>query len=107
MAVTEPDVVDFISTTVDGFVELTIADHLEWDHQNEHLVLLENKIAAYLDFVESGQLEQNYPAALNRKVIFGIEVQFAPDEHGEIFLSNVKSFLESKGFGFRLQVQHR
>ena len=48
MSVDQLDKVDFISKTSEGNVELTISDHLEWDDKNEHLLILQNKINAYL-----------------------------------------------------------
>ena len=54
MSVEKIDKVDFVSTTEKGIIRLTISDHLEWASKNEHLLILQNKINAYLNFIESG-----------------------------------------------------
>ena len=40
----------------DENVVLTITDHLEWDIENEHLLILQDKINAYLGAIEDGEL---------------------------------------------------
>jgi hypothetical protein len=40
---------------------LMLADHLNWNNEKEHLILLQDKINAYLGFIESGQYADNYP----------------------------------------------
>ena len=55
MSVEDDTVVDIIGIEkATGQVVLTISDHLAWD--DDHLRLLERKIATYINFVESGQL---------------------------------------------------
>jgi hypothetical protein len=55
VSVENPDVVDVVSTTLDGqYVVLTIADHLPWDASNEHLLGLQEKRNRYVAFIESG-----------------------------------------------------
>ncbi len=45
---------------------LLITDHLDWAEEYEHLLQLQNKINAYIDFLESEQYKDTYP-----------EIQFA------------------------------
>lgn len=52
MSVENSKVIDFISDKEDKIV-LTISDHLEWDNDNEHIYLLQEKINAYLMAIES------------------------------------------------------
>ena len=68
MSVEQIDKVDFISTTEKGIIRLTISDYLEWDSKNEHLLILQNKINAYLNFIESGQIFEEYPSSANKKI---------------------------------------
>lgn len=53
MSIEQSDKIDFISTTKSGKVQLTISDHLEWNDEEMHLLILQKKINAYLDFIQS------------------------------------------------------
>lgn len=64
MSIDQSDVIDFISTTPEGKGVLTITDHLSWD-MDFHLELLQDKINRYLQFIESGQIYEEYPQANN------------------------------------------
>ena len=63
MSVDQTDTVDFV--TIDkasGDLWLTISDHLPWDeNEGNHLVLLQNKLNAYLRFIESGEVFEKVP----------------------------------------------
>jgi hypothetical protein len=43
MAIDNPNVIDFISISSENKVALTISDHFEWNEEDEHLLLLQNK----------------------------------------------------------------
>ena len=88
------------SQTVDGLglakdrsaVVLVVADHLPWD-QEDHFSLLEKKIGNYLSFVQSGQLTQHLPGALNLPVQIDIRCQFEPRGRALAFLEAAKTQL--------------
>ena len=56
MSIEQSDKIDFISITKSGKVQLTISDHLEWNNEEMHLLILQKKINAYLDFIQSEQI---------------------------------------------------
>ena len=60
MSVKNVNVIDFVSIDLNTDVALTISDHLEWDDNNEHLLILQNKINTYISFVESGGIYEQY-----------------------------------------------
>ena len=60
MSVEQADVIDFVSIDEEDNVVLTISDHLEWDMENEHLLILQDKINAYLSSIESGDIYEKY-----------------------------------------------
>src|SRR5438270_10067615 len=92
--------IDIVSTDKQGNVVLHIADHYEWDSENEHILLLQDKINAYLQFIESGQIFKEYPAATNDKI--AIEVIFKYDLPGSS-LTYLNRFREAVGeIGFSL-----
>ncbi len=68
-------------------VVLTIADSWDWDDKEQHLEALRLKINSYVDFIESGQIFETYPAAKGTKT-FLIDVisRFPMPECGTVFL---------------------
>lgn len=101
MAVDDPDVIDLIGTeTTTGHVVLTIADQLPWDDTKRHLLVLQTKINRYVEFIESGQLAEDYPNA-KPGVAVRIEVacEFPPSGDGTRFLSLAKNKLQDAGWG--------
>lgn len=105
MSVDEPKIIDFVGVDKDsGAVVLTISDHLDWADSQEHQVVLQNKINAYLAFVESGELLERYADAKGRPVIFQVVFKLRPDTSGLQFLTKAKHAVESAGFTFRYEV---
>lgn len=102
MSVLEFDQFDFISIHTDGYVVLTISDHLEWDEEGEHLIALQTKINNYLDGIESGQLIAQYPNANGKKILIQIMAKFRPDPKGYQFLRAAKNTLKSAGYGLNI-----
>lgn len=100
MAVDNPNIVDFVSISPQGNITMTISDHLDWDVDNEHLLILQNKINAYINFIETGQLVKEYPDAQGRKIIFNIIAKCVPTETACNYLKKVESLLESCGYGY-------
>ena len=100
MSVDQKDKVDFISTAPDGKVVLTISDHLPWDKENEHLLVLQDKLNSYLMFIESGEIVESYPAAKNKNLIIEVRMQYEPNEVGLIFLTRCKETILGAGIEF-------
>ena len=62
MTIEQLDVVDFIGVEkYTNKVILTISDHLDWEKEEEHLHLMQRKINAYINFIESGELCETVP----------------------------------------------
>ncbi len=104
MSIEQKDKIDFISTTPDKEVELTISDHLEWDSENNHLLILQDKLNAYLDFIQSGQILEDYPNAYNENIIISVVMKYAPKEDALTFLNHCEKFLEKQGLDFKWKV---
>lgn len=100
MAVDNINVIDFVSTDPQGVVVLTISDHLEWDSENEHLLLLQNKINACLEALESGEIYDCYPDAAGKAVQIRVYFKYEPDGMGIYFLEKVKGVVEDLGYEF-------
>lgn len=99
MSVEQTDKIDFISTSPEGEVVLTISDHLSWD-EDGHLSLLQGKINVYLEFIESEQLLEEYPAANERPVVISVYLQFDPPEEAAVFFNHVRNALAERSIEF-------
>jgi hypothetical protein len=103
MSVDKTNAIDAIG--VDKLTEdvvLTIADHLVWsESDNEHLLLLQEKLNAYLSFVESGELLQTYPNAKGRAVLIDVVCKYPPTRQAKSFCSKVAQIVEAAGMKLR------
>lgn len=103
MSIEQTNSVDAIGIDNDnGFIVLTISDHLEWNE--EHHYLLQEKINSYLSFIESGELVVNYPSAEGKKVLIKIVCMFEPSESSLVFLGKINNALKQDGLMFCLEV---
>lgn len=67
MALEDVHVIDAVGTdAATGVVVLTLVDAWDWTDEVAHVAALQAKLNAYFEFVESGQLEENYPEARDR-----------------------------------------
>ena len=102
MSVEQSEVVDLMSVDPNtGQVILTISDHLDWSDTVEHQQILQRKFNAYLAFVESGEILQQYPEAKGRSVMFDVVFKYKPDREGRLFLARARTVIESAGFTLR------
>lgn len=104
MSVENSKVIDFASIDNNGNAVLTISDHLEWDDNSDHQLLLQNKINAYLSTVESGNFYDDYPDAKDRNIIINVVSKYEPNNNGNLFLDRVRKVLESAGYAFKFSV---
>lgn len=89
MSIHQTDIIDIISTTPDGKVILTISDYHPWN-ETWHLQLLQDKINAYLQFIESGQILDHYPTAVSRELVIQIVMKYKPTAEALSFLEKPK-----------------
>lgn len=105
MSVVDLMVIDFVAiNAASGDAILVISDHLEWDERNEHLLILQNKINAYLEGIEGGSLYETYPDAKYRNIVIEVKAKYAPNETGRIFLGRTEMQLKAAGYGFIFSV---
>ena len=100
MPVQNFEIVDFASIDLNGNAVLTISDDLIWDDKNEHLLALQKKINAYLGFIESGNLYQEYPKAKGKDIAIELVAKYEPNDNAIQFLDATKEILQSAGYGF-------
>jgi hypothetical protein len=58
---------------------------LDWEDAGAHSRLLETKIVAYLDYIESGQINAIYPDSAQNTIVISVEMQHSPEELGLAF----------------------
>lgn len=100
MSIEHLDRIDAIGTTTDGKIQLTISDHLDWQNEELHSELLQDKIFAYLEFIENGQLGEVYPESLNKKIAISLSLNHSPSESGLSILNKIKTFFDGKEIDF-------
>ncbi|HEX3855742.1 MAG TPA: DUF6572 domain-containing protein [Verrucomicrobiae bacterium] len=106
MSLEQTKVIDFISVgKKTGIVNLTLVDPLDWSDEGRHLILLQDKINAYLQFIESGEIEQTYPASVGQKRSINIVAQHEPTKEGFRLLSLIQGSIEGAGFGFKFELR--
>lgn len=103
MSVEDKSIIDIVSTDLSGNVILTISDHLEWDDENEHLLILQEKVNAYLGAIETGELFKKYPKAEGKNIVIRIIALNEPNEDGFVFLDRAKGILNSAGYDFEFK----
>jgi hypothetical protein len=94
MAIDNIDKIDLIGTDKKSDkVILTISDHLDWENEEYHLRILQDKINTYLCFIESGEIYESYPSAKNKIIEIDIVGKYMLSENAKVFLENVKEVL--------------
>ena len=86
-----------------GDLWLSISDHLPWGGADEgpHLLLLQEKLNAYLRFIESGEVLETIPEASDRDVVINLVGKFPLSPEADAFFQIARAAIEEAGF--RLQ----
>jgi hypothetical protein len=71
-------------------IVLLISDHLPWSDAEVHFRLLEKKIGGYLNFIQSGQMLENFPNADDHSIRISLIHKFEPNEIANKFLDATK-----------------
>jgi hypothetical protein len=98
MTVEQTSVIDAAGIDGSGALRLTIADTLEWN--GDHLQKLQDKINAYLVFIESGEIFSAYPQAKDRDFRIDVELAFRPSAEAAAFLDQASAIIEDAGYLF-------
>ena len=107
MSIEQTEIVDFVHIDrKSGDVWLTISDHLPWDQdEGEHLVLLQNKLNAYLRFIESGEMIKQIPETKGRKVLINLVGKFPLSEKARLFFEKASAAIYGAGFKLQFKLQ--
>jgi hypothetical protein len=106
MSIEQTDVVDFVTIEHgSGRVLLTISDHLKWDeNEGEHLLMLQEKLNAYLRFIESGEMEERVPETHGRQVAINVVAKYSLSTEASKFFDLAKNVIEKAGFALEFKV---
>jgi hypothetical protein len=104
MTIEQRDKIDFVTITKAGEVLLSISDHLPWDDQRQHLYMLQEKLNAYLRFVESGELREKFPEAAGMPIVFNVVANFELPEAARAFIASTRKVIIEAGFELRVNL---
>lgn len=90
MSILEENVIDSASIE-NGILILTISDHLKWD--NEHLFLLQEKINSYIQYIESGQIFEDFGESSYETIEIQLIYKYKPNKNYRKFLYRLEGAL--------------
>jgi hypothetical protein len=98
MTIDQISIIDAIGVdNVTDELVLTIIDHLEWEGNDEHLMLLQEKINTYLAFVESGELMKTYPESKGRSVAICLVCAYRLTKQAEAVFDRITAIVQDAG----------
>lgn len=105
MSVIETDKIDGMGKSKENAeLILLITDHLDWENEQEHLVILQNKINSYLGFIESKQYAEVYPTDNFENCVIEIHFKNGMPENCFKFLDVVANQVEEFNIKIRAEV---
>ena len=104
MSIIEKDMVDGIALSEDKVIKLLLTDHLDWEEEYEHLLMLQDKINSYLAFCESGQYKEVYKDYEAESVVFEIHFLFEPTQNAYKFLGQIPAQIGELSVAIECQV---
>jgi hypothetical protein len=104
MTIEQTDKIDFVSVSDAGELTLSISDHLDWEDSGRHLVLLQDKLNAYLRFIESGELGEKFPHAVGKPIIINLVAKFDLSKQGSSLIAQAREVLSAAGYELRIEM---
>jgi len=104
MALENSQVVDAVGVDKrTGDVVLTLLDSWDWEDEGPHLLVLQAKLNAYFEFIESGQLEAHTEGA-GRKARIDVIGRFPISAAGATLLERARQ--SSADLGVTIRSEH-
>ena len=105
MSIDQPKVID--ARAIDektNEVCLFIFDHYDWcDPRSDHPFRLQDKINAYLSYIESGEIYENDPDYQGKPVIIKVIGKYPLSDFGIKFYEKATSIVQWAGFDLRFE----
>lgn len=90
MSVLEKDKVDGLAISKDGkSLIILLSDHLDFRNEEKHLLVLQDKINAYLGFIENQQYKEIYLDKVFENIIIEIHFKYKLTENCRKFINVV------------------
>lgn len=89
MSIVEIDKVDGIALNGENCLVLLISDHLNWRDEYDHLKTLQDKINAYIAFIENLEYLDLYPDAEIKHAQIEIRAKYALPRRAQGFIGEV------------------
>lgn len=70
-----------------GHAVLTVTDSWDWNDEHGHLSALQEKLNAYFEFIENGQVWEFYPTGKGRRLRINVVFRFTPPAVATQFLA--------------------
>lgn len=86
-----------------GSAVLTIADAWDWEDERKHLIALQAKLNAYLNFIESGQLVESLPSSESLVVVIDVLFKYPIAKSGIDLLNRAAAVSTD----LRVQIRYR
>ncbi len=97
MSIEQKNTVDMITRQNDLTI-LVISDDLEWDEKNRKLLLLQDKLNAYLSFIESDDFPRKYPAMEGSDIQIRLISKYPPNDDAKKFLGIASQKVKQAGY---------
>lgn len=104
MAIDNVNVIDGMAIDKEkNAISLLLTDHLPWDcddnpiSEHDHLVLLQDKINAYISYLETKQYEATYPEENFAMAVIEIHFKYEITQNCENFLNVVQNQIGQYG----------
>ena len=110
MAIDDVNIVDGLAVDRENRVlYLLLTDHLSWTEgdslcEKDHLLLLQEKINAYISFLEEGQYRQNCPDVEIRTAVIEIHFQYEIPTACKQFLAVVQNQIVQLGIQIQTHI---
>jgi len=93
----DTDMVDSLSINEDERSQLllVISDHLEWDNEYGHLLLMQEKLNNYINFITNDEYKETFDSEFNSFKII-IYVAYHPPKELDNFLAKYNKRLKKK-----------
>jgi len=101
--VQNPRVVDLIRPDAAGGVELLMLETRPWGSDPLQLAQLEEKLNAYLGYVQTGSLAREYPMYAGSRVRFRLECARPPEGDAARMLTAMRDFCMGEGIAFDVE----
>lgn len=105
MSIMETDIIDGMGKSKEkNELNLLITDHLDWEFEPEHLLFLQEKINAYINFVKTKQYEETYSESKFDAFVIEIHFKYDVAESCFKFLDKVADLIEPLNIKIRAEI---